>query len=64
MYFFSSRIQLDWLSLVKEMDAETGHGVCETTTPKEFHRIALAVAYTLSNPCECLFWECVMVFNL
>jgi hypothetical protein len=64
MSFFSSRIRLDWQSFVQEMDTKIKQGIGETTTPMEFRRVALAVAYALSNPGECLFWECVMVFNL
>ena len=52
-FLFSSRIRLDWQSLVKEMDVDIGPSVDKTTTPMEFHRVALTVAYTLSNPCKC-----------
>ena len=52
---FSSRIRLDWQSLVQEMDTEIRQGICETTTPKEFRHVALTVAYALSNPCKFFF---------
>jgi hypothetical protein len=41
------------------MDTNIGQGVGEATTPMEFHRVALTVAYALSNTCEPLFWGLV-----
>jgi hypothetical protein len=38
------------------MDTEIEQGICETTTPKEFRRVALTVAYALSNPCMSFFF--------
>lgn len=54
---------------MQEMDTEIRQGICETTTPKEFRRVALTVAYALSNPCKFFFFFLrgvvfVMVFDL
>jgi len=44
---------MEWHSLVKRMDAEVHLDVGGATTPDEFDRIALTIAFALSNPCEC-----------
>ena len=49
-YIFRARVQIEWQDLVELMDASGSLG--EVGSLDEYRRVALTVAFALSNPCK------------
>lgn len=49
-YIFRARVRIEWLDLVELMDASGSLG--EVGSLDEYRRVALTVAFALSNPCK------------
>jgi hypothetical protein len=52
-FIFRSRVRIEWQNLVELMDA-SGSSACPGEAPSldEYRRVALTVAFALSNPCK------------
>jgi hypothetical protein len=52
-FIFRVRIRSEWLEVVSAMDSsEHSSQLGQPITKEEYHRIALTIAYAISNPCD------------